>query len=337
MKAALPERRQGAGRLHPALRDRGPVRATWARAARGRPLEEAAPLVAAGFRGDARALPGTVPLANALLSRVMLALDTARDERCDDRNAGRLTRPLPPSCTATGVARVRAAQPAVARAEPAPARTRRHGGGDHCSKEAITLLHRRNTAGPATIARAGNHGVRTFMSEAAVARARLDRGGDRACAGCTRTTGVVASHAAHPYYFRLEAIWLRGALRRPGNALRVPGEPRRARTRPRKTRRRVALGLRRCPGEPLARAQAEAALVRLSRRESANRAQAWPRGYGEGAGDRSHAHAELGPHLVAALSKPAARPRRPLAARSCRVTPAPPPWRISGIQFRLYG
>ena len=245
-------------------------------------LEEAAPLVAADFDDAREHYPGTVPLANSLLNRVML--DTARGHYDD----------------------------AMREADEALAIVATTGGGAFTLRNRLMLersrllLARGDTAVAidtlAAIAappyaarqplRVQEVGIKTLQSEARLQRREVAE----AIALAQDAIDQVVASPLRPYYSRLEA----DAALRLGNALREAGDVRRARPMlERAVTLRSTYDDARSPWLALAEAALSACLADLGEPRQAAlwmaKAQAIDR-----------THAELGPHLVASLSASAA-------------------------------
>jgi len=241
-------------------------------------LEEAAPLVAADFDDAREHYPGTVPLANALLNRVML--DTARG-RYDD--AAR---------EADEALSILAATRGVALAV-----------NNRLSLERSRLLLARSDAAAAldTLAaipaspyaarqplRVEEVGIKTLQSEARLQRREVAE----AIALAQDAIDQVVASPLRPYYPRLEA----DAALQLGNALREAGDPRHARPM---LERAVTLRSTYDDARSPWLAQAEAALSAcLADLGESRQAALWM----AKAQAIDRAHAELGPHLVASLS-----------------------------------
>jgi tetratricopeptide (TPR) repeat protein len=250
-------------------------------------FEEAAPLIAVDA-DDARAnFPESVPLANSLLN--LLMLDTAQ---------GRYNRATTEADEALRIVEttgggafalknrllLEQARLRLARGEPA-------GAEEALSAVALPPYAARQPLRLQDVSR------KTLQSEA-----RLQQGRAPEAVGLARDAydQVVAS-PLRPYYPRLEA----DAALRLGNALRETGEVDRARASLER-----AVQLREANDDPRSPwlAQAEAALSAcLAQLGERRQAAAW-RARAE-AIDR--AHAELGPHVAASVSKRPARPASP--------------------------
>ena len=241
-------------------------------------LEDAAPLVAVDA-DDARAnFPGTVPLANALLNLVML--DTARGRY--DKARGKPTKHSASSPRRAAV-RSRCA---------IDCSSNRPGCGSRAERRRRPMTRWPTIATPPYAAqqplRVLEVDRKTLHSEA-----RLQRRVGEAVALAQDAYDQVASSPLRQYYPRLEADAALGL----GNALRATGEPARARASlERAVQLRSTYDDVRSPWLARAEAALSACLCALGERQQAG---LWR----DKAAAIDRAHPDLGPHLVASMSK----------------------------------